>query len=77
MVDNASKSWVNAELARPSLLSTREKMKDVFDLIGILPKKVAAVASSAEKEFLSAYRVHMLSIQSELKGRDVYLATLL
>jgi hypothetical protein len=77
MVDNASKSWVNAELDRPSLLSTREKMKDVFDLIGILPKKVAAVASSAEKEFLSAYRVHMLSIQSELKGRDVYLATLL
>ena len=37
------------------------------DLINNLSAKVSTVSGSIEKEFLSAYRIHMLEIQSELK----------
>ena len=45
----------------------RSKFKDLDNLIGELNDKVTLVANAQESEFLSAYRVHMLSVQLELK----------
>ena len=50
-----------------SLLNVRSRFHELEDLIGDLGDKISNVASSQEKEFLSAYRVHMLSVQLELK----------
>lgn len=56
-----------SDLDRESLNATREKHRELNDLISNLSQKLTVVASSQEKEFLSAYRVHMLGVQMELK----------
>lgn len=60
------KSFASA-MDRPSLLRVREKHSDVSELIGSLNEKLTALRADQEKEFLSAYRVHMLNVQLELK----------
>lgn len=44
-----------------------QQQHSIINLIDCLSAKISDVAANAENEFLSAYRVHMLSIQSELK----------
>ena len=56
-----------SDLDRDSLLRTREQYEDVKGLIGELGTKLSKVSSHIEKEFLAAYRVHMLSVQEELR----------
>jgi predicted nucleic acid-binding Zn-ribbon protein len=52
---------------RPSIVNARQRYIALDSLISELSSKVSAVATSCENEFLSAYRVHMLAIQAELK----------
>mmetsp|Transcript_6796 Transcript_6796/g.10224 ORF Transcript_6796/g.10224 Transcript_6796/m.10224 type:complete len:415 (-) Transcript_6796:134-1378(-) len=52
---------------RESLHNVRDKYSDLNEMIESLNEKLNVVASVQEKEFLSAYRVHMLSVQLELK----------
>jgi hypothetical protein len=52
----------------------RQQYRSLVSLIENLSSKVSDVASNAENEFLSAYRVHMLSIQSELKDLNEQVA---
>lgn len=54
-------------LDRDSLNATRENHNDLKILIANLSDKLTIVSNSQEKEFLSAYRVHMLGVQLELK----------
>lgn len=56
-----------SDLDRESLLRVRDKYEDVKTLIGELSYKLTKVSSHIEAEFLSAYRVHMLSVQEELR----------
>lgn len=56
-----------SEYDQPSLLRVRGEYAGLHRLIGQLSSKVSGVNSSIEKEFLAAYRVHMLHIQEELK----------
>lgn len=56
-----------SDLDRESLLQVRDKYEDVKQLIGELSFKLTKVSSHIEAEFLSAYRVHMLSVQEELR----------
>jgi hypothetical protein len=51
----------------PSLQNTRETYRDLHHLLGNLSQKLTNVSHEVDKEFLSAYRVHMLSIQAEIK----------
>ena len=65
-----------SQLDRESLLKVRHKYEDVKTLIGELSFKLTKVSSHIEAEFLSAYRVHMLSVQEELRDlRDCYIET--
>ena len=50
-----------------SLVNVRGEYANLIDLIKNLSTKLSAVKTDQEKEFLSAYRVHMLNIQLELK----------
>lgn len=50
-----------------SLLKVRARYGQLQDLISNLGVKLSQVTSIHEKEFLSAYRVHMLNVQLELK----------
>ena len=50
-----------------SLLHVRGEHSNLISLIGNLSEKLSAVKTDQEKEFLSAYRVHMLNVQLELK----------
>lgn len=52
---------------RQSLINVRGDHANIHTLIGELNSKLTGVTSNIEKEFLAAYRVHMLEIQSELK----------
>lgn len=52
----------------PGMSHVRKNYTDLHDLLGQLPKKLNKVSNNVDKEFLSAYRVHMVSIQAELKG---------
>jgi hypothetical protein len=53
---------------RQSLLNVRNDYDNMKILIGSLSSKLTTVSSQIEKEFLSAYRVHMLSVQEELRN---------
>jgi len=52
---------------RESLQLVRGDYDVMKTLIGSLSSKLTNVSSHIEKEFLSAYRVHMLSVQEELR----------
>lgn len=51
----------------PALSKVRKNYSDLQELLHALPNKLSSVSSRIDEEFLSSYRVHMLSIQSELK----------
>ncbi len=51
----------------PSLQEARGNYKQLHELLGNLSAKLTKVSMQVDKEFLSAYRVHMLSIQTEIK----------
>ena len=53
---------------RPSSLQVIKNYGDLHALIASLSQKLTAVSSNVDKEFLSSYRVHMISIQSEIKN---------
>lgn len=63
-----------SEHDRQSLVNVRKRFLCLQDLINQLPRQVSNVASNAENEFLAAYRVHMLSIQAELKDLNEQVA---
>ena len=46
----------------------RERYSDLNQLIGDLSSKLSEVSSSIDNEFLSAYRVHMVDVQEDLKS---------
>ncbi len=50
-----------------SLLRVRKRHKDLHDLLKSLSTKLTDVSSNVDQEFLCSYRVHMLSVQSEIK----------
>ena len=50
-----------------SLIRVREKYNKLTDTIGSLSSKLSILYNYNDKEFLSAYRVHTLEIQTELK----------
>jgi 2-phospho-L-lactate guanylyltransferase (CobY/MobA/RfbA family) len=52
---------------RESLLEVRDEYSSLRTLIGSLSTKLTAVSTHIEDEFLSSYRVHMLSVQQELR----------
>lgn len=52
----------------PSLNKVHKNYADLQDLLANLPSKLNRVSNQVDKEFLSSYRVHMLSIQTELKN---------
>ena len=52
---------------RQSLIDVRKKYSGLNELIGHLSSKLTGVSTHIEAEFLSAYRVHMLSVQTELR----------
>ena len=49
------------------LAPVRGTFDDLQNLIGCLGEKLTGVTANLEQEFLSAYRVHQISIQEELK----------
>lgn len=63
-----------SDLDRESLLGVRERYDSMQQLIGQLSRKVSNVATNSENEFLAAYRVHMLSVQTELKNLNEQVA---
>jgi predicted nucleic acid-binding Zn-ribbon protein len=58
----------------PSMKKVWKNDEDLQSLIKVLDERASAVALNAEREFLSAYRVHMLTIQSELKDLNQQIA---
>jgi chromosome segregation ATPase len=62
-----NKNDFNSKHDRPSLHSVRVRYDGMKEMIGELSSKLTNVSSHIEKEFLAAYRVHMLSVQAELK----------
>ena len=62
------KSDFQSKYDRESLLGVRDEYDSMKSLIGQLSSKLTSVSSHIEKEFLSAYRVHMLSVQEELRS---------
>jgi hypothetical protein len=56
---------------RESLLEVRDEYSALRTLIGSLSTKLTAVSTHIEDEFLSSYRVHMLSVQQELRDLKV------
>jgi hypothetical protein len=46
-----------------SLLNARTRHDTVLSVLGQLEQKLSGVRGNIEKEFLSAYRVHMLTVQ--------------
>ena len=61
------KSDFQSKHDRESLKAVRRENEVLKTLIGSLSSKLTNVSSHIEKEFLSAYRVHMLSVQEELR----------
>ena len=62
----ATKSWAKKNDSE-SLKEVRVKRDGLMGLIGNLSEKLSLVKHDQENEFLSAYRVHMLNVQLELK----------
>ena len=62
------KSDFHSKYDRESLIGVRDEYGSMKSLIGQLSSKLTSVSSHIEKEFLSAYRVHMLSVQEELRS---------
>lgn len=58
----------NSPSDRESLLRVRSTKKELHKLLNNLAGKLTEVSSNVDKEFLSSYRVHMLSIQNEIKN---------
>jgi len=56
---------------RPQLLDCRSRYDVLRDFINGLSTKLSSVSSNIEDEFLSAYRVHMLSVQQELRDLKI------
>lgn len=52
----------------PALHKVKKNYNELQDLLANLPNKLNKVSNQVDKEFLSSYRVHMLSIQTELKN---------
>ncbi len=52
---------------RESVICAKQKHRELGGLIDDIAIKLSALSGHNEKEFLSAYRVHMLEIQTELK----------
>jgi cell division protein ZapA (FtsZ GTPase activity inhibitor) len=52
---------------RKSLFGVREKYDTLKELMGKVGVKLNDVSNGQEREFLNAYRVHMLNVQLELK----------
>ena len=50
------------------LTIVRERYSNLNQLIGDLSLKLSEVSSSIDNEFLSAYRVHMVDVQEDLKS---------
>ena len=50
------------------MTKVQKNYADLQDLLTNLPSKLNRVSNQVDKEFLSSYRVHMLSIQTELKN---------
>jgi hypothetical protein len=61
------KSDFQSKYDRESLLKVRSEYGVCKNLIGSLSSKLSKVSSHIEKEFLASYRVHMLSVQEELR----------
>jgi hypothetical protein len=53
---------------RPAYLKAHKNYDELHGLLGNLTGKLAEVSKDVDKEFLASYRVHMLSIQSEIKS---------
>ena len=60
------KSWAKHTDSK-SLKKVRSKHTELANLIDNLSAKLTLVKHDQENEFLSAYRVHMLNVQLELK----------
>lgn len=54
--------------SRPSYLTAHKNYDELHALLGNLSGKLSDVSKNVDKEFLASYRVHMLSIQSEIKS---------
>ena len=67
MSEKVTQKSFASNMDRKSLHVVRGKHGDLIDLISDLSEKLSAVKTDQEKEFLSAYRVHMLNVQLELK----------
>lgn len=71
-VNNGSNSNSNAaELFNPdtvNLTKAKRNHGELMELLDNLSGKLSHVSSTVDKEFLSAYRVHMLTVQAELKS---------
>jgi hypothetical protein len=52
---------------RESVVRAVSTYSELHELIASLSNKLSRVSSNIDKEFLASYRVHMLSIQSEIK----------
>lgn len=50
-----------------TISNVRTRYNDLHDLLKSLSTKLSNVSSNVDQEFLCSYRVHMLSIQSEIK----------
>jgi hypothetical protein len=61
-----SKSLRNEDLS--GLEVVRERYSNLNNLIGNLSIKLGEVSSNIDNEFLSAYRVHMVEVQEDLKS---------
>ena len=65
---DATSSAVNIAIPDPpSLIQARGNYSQLHDLLANLSTKMSQVSAQVDKEFLSSYRVHMLSIQAEIK----------
>ena len=53
---------------RPPYVKAHKTFGDLHELLGNLGGKLNEVSRDVDREFLSSYRVHMLSIQSEIKS---------
>lgn len=51
-----------------NLTKAKRNHGELMDMLDHLSGKLSHVSSTVDKEFLSAYRVHMLSVQAELKS---------
>ena len=67
MTETVTQKSFASNMDRQSLHRVRGKHRDLVGLIGNLSEKLSAVKTDQENEFLSAYRVHMLNVQLELK----------